>query len=322
MLRKECWVCWAAQMLVSTVNRKSAWNILLVARGVQSCELKKNIFRDPFRCPHRHIGWVCRTTWSALLITMRAGINAFRIPSNFLTYMTICIRIEFRFIAPKHSSRMCIRICYTVNSCEKREVRVSNSKSMVLRIVHVCCIEIVIQVLKLQSPSPPTEPQNPKTPKVHSKVRKNAILDPPEKGPQKSTKMSKKPIFRIKMSEKMGFLDILIDFWGPFFGGVQNGTFRTLKCIFGVLGFRGSVGGLGDCNPKTKACDVSFPVGMVNHRIVLDIDVEFFGDRFSATFSVHCGRTRMENSRKNRQKNRRKQICFSLTFFALFFAFL
>ena len=33
---------------------------------------------------------------------------------------------------------MCIRIGYKVNSCEKREVRASNSKSMVLRIFHVC----------------------------------------------------------------------------------------------------------------------------------------------------------------------------------------
>ena len=42
---------------------------ILVARGVQSCELKKkSVFRDPFRCPHRHIGWVCRTTWLAFLI--------------------------------------------------------------------------------------------------------------------------------------------------------------------------------------------------------------------------------------------------------------
>ena len=78
---------------------------------------------------------------------MRAGINAFRIPGNF---SRICIRIEFEFIDQEHCSRMCICICYKVNSCEKREVRASNSKSMVLRIFsRMCmCIEFVIQVLK------------------------------------------------------------------------------------------------------------------------------------------------------------------------------
>ena len=44
----------------------------------------------------------------------------------------ICIHIEFTFIDQEHASRMCIRICYKVNSCKKREVRASNSKSMVL----------------------------------------------------------------------------------------------------------------------------------------------------------------------------------------------
>ena len=68
------------------------------------------------------------------LSTLRAGINTFRIPSAFLT----CIRIAFKFIGQEQFSRMCIRICYRVTSCEKREVRVSNSNSMVLRIFHVC----------------------------------------------------------------------------------------------------------------------------------------------------------------------------------------
>ena len=66
---------------------------------------------------------------------MRAGINAFRIPGDVFS---ICIRIEFEFIDQEHFSRMCIRIGYKVNSCEEREVCVSNSKSMVLRIFHVC----------------------------------------------------------------------------------------------------------------------------------------------------------------------------------------
>ena len=47
----------------------------------------------------------------------------------------MCIRIEFEFIDQEHFSRMCIRICYKVNSCEKREVHVSNS--IVLIIFHV-----------------------------------------------------------------------------------------------------------------------------------------------------------------------------------------
>ena len=36
-------------------------------------------------------------------------------------------------------------------------------------------------------------------------------------------------------------------------GGVQNGIFRTLKCTFGVSGFRGSVEGPGDCQLEPKA---------------------------------------------------------------------
>ena len=38
--------------------------------------------------------------------------------------------------------------------------------------------------------------------------------------------------------------------FGPFFRGVQNGIFRTLKCTFGVSGFRGSVAGRGVYNPR------------------------------------------------------------------------
>ena len=50
------------------------------------------------------------------------------------------------------------------------------------------------------------------------------------------------------MAQKGTFLDILIDFWAYFWGGVENGIFRTLKCTFGVSGFRGSVAGQGVCN--------------------------------------------------------------------------
>ena len=35
---------------------------------------------------------------------------------------------------------------------------------------------------------------------------------------------------------------------GPFSGGGPNGIFRTLKCTFGVSGFRGSVAGQDVCN--------------------------------------------------------------------------
>ena len=47
------------------------------------------------------------------------------------------IRVEFEFIN-QENSRVCIRICYKRNSCEKHELCVSNSRSMVLRIFHAC----------------------------------------------------------------------------------------------------------------------------------------------------------------------------------------
>ena len=78
--------------------------------------------------------------------------------------------------------------------------------------------------LGLPTPRPATEPRNPETPKVHFKVRKMSCSTPPEKWAQRSIKMSKKSLF------------------GPL-------IFRTLKCTFGVSGFRGSVAGRGVCNP-------------------------------------------------------------------------
>ena len=76
-----------------------------------------------------------------------------------------------------------------------------------------------------RSPYRAPEPRNPKS---AFKSPKHAILDPPEKWPQKSMKMSKKPISGHLNFQKTGFLDILIDFWGHFWGGgVQNGIFRT-----------------------------------------------------------------------------------------------
>ena len=47
----------------------------------------------------------------------------------------------------------------------------------------------------LQSLNPPTEPRNPETPKVDFKLRKMPFWPPSEKWPEKSIKMSKKPVF-------------------------------------------------------------------------------------------------------------------------------
>ena len=41
--------------------------------------------------------------------------------------------------------------------------------------------------------------------------------------------------------------------FGAIFPGVQNVISWTLKCTFGVSGFRGSVGGPGDCNSRRSA---------------------------------------------------------------------
>ena len=40
--------------------------------------------------------------------------------------------------------------------------------------------------------------------------------------------------------------------FGAIFSGVQNGIFRALKCTFGLSGFRGAVGGPGDCKTRAK----------------------------------------------------------------------
>ena len=54
----------------------------------------------------------------------------------------------------------------------------------------------------------------------------------PGKQAPKSPKKYPKSRFRELKCPKTGFLDILIDFWGRFFRGVKNGSFRTLKCNF------------------------------------------------------------------------------------------
>ena len=51
----------------------------------------------------------------------------------------------------------------------------------------------------------------------------------------------------------MDFLDILIGSWRLFSGGVKKGIIRTSRCTSAVLGFRGSVGGPGDCNTSAQS---------------------------------------------------------------------
>ena len=60
-----------------------------------------------------------------------------------------CIRIEFDFIDQEHFHRGVFGS--VTKKCEKREVCASTSKSMTLRMFHVClrfCFEFAIQVLK------------------------------------------------------------------------------------------------------------------------------------------------------------------------------
>ena len=63
---------------------------------------------------------------------------------------------------------------------------------------------------------------------------------PPDKWPQKSIKMA-------QVSTKQGNFYLLL---GHFSGGVQNGTFRTLKCTFGGFGASGLLRGPGDWNSR------------------------------------------------------------------------
>ena len=63
--------------------------------------------------------------------------------------------------------------------------------------------------------------------------------------PQKSFKMSKKPIFGGNSNvQKWAFWTFKL------MSGVWSSIFRTLKCTFGVSGFRGSVAGRGVCNER------------------------------------------------------------------------
>ena len=69
-----------------------------------------------------------------------------------------------------------------------------------------------------------------------------------KKGPQSQLKCPKSPFVGFKIPQN-GLLDILIDFWGPFSGGSKMAFFGLSKALWG---FRGSVGGPGDCNPTRK----------------------------------------------------------------------
>ena len=71
-------------------------------------------------------------------------------------------------------------------------------------------------------------------------------LDPQGKMAPKSIKMFKRSIFGHFNSPKMDFLDILIDFCDPFFGGGGGGVSDFKIHFWGVSGLRGSVVGAGD----------------------------------------------------------------------------
>ena len=64
-------------------------------------------------------------------------------------------------------------------------------------------------------------------------------FDPPQKWAQKSIKMSKKSLFGELNGPKRDFLDILIDFWAHFSGGVENGIFSDFKMHFWGFGVPG-----------------------------------------------------------------------------------
>ena len=94
----------------------------------------------------------------------------------------------------------------------------------------------------------------------------------------------------------MDFSDILFDFSGHFGGGVQNGIFRTLKCTFGVSGFRGSVAGRGVCKPfsclkigtavKGVCRKVVAMLPQTCHRVVTEF-VAKFAAKLSQSVSQH-----------------------------------
>ena len=71
--------------------------------------------------------------------------------------------------------------------------------------------------------------------------RPDLLQSPGTPKPQKCILKSERP--------KKGLFGPFNSLLGPFFRGVENGIFRTLKCTFGVSGLRGSVAGRGDWNP-------------------------------------------------------------------------
>ena len=86
----------------------------------------------------------------------------------------------------------------------------------------------------------------PRNLKMHIKDRKMPFWTPQKRGP--SIKIAEKSINMSKDSQFFCHFD------GAIFLGFQNGILRTLKYTFEVLGFRGSVGGLGDCNTCAFLC--------------------------------------------------------------------
>ena len=90
----------------------------------------------------------------------------------------------------------------------------------------------------------PVPLQNPRTPKLQKcilKTEKCHFGPPRKKGPNYNVQKARFGHFT-SWTFKLTF--------GAPFPGVRNGVFRTLKCTLGVSGFRGSVGGPGDCNPE------------------------------------------------------------------------
>ena len=108
-------------------------------------------------------------------------------------------------------------------------------------------------LLGLQMPRPATEPRNPETPKPQKCILKSkqCHFGPPRKmAPKSIIKCPKSLFWGVKMSQNGLFGHFIWGFGAIFSGGSK---WQTLKCTFGVSGFRGSVAGRGVCNARCKA---------------------------------------------------------------------
>ena len=66
---------------------------ILVGREAQSCELKqKSVFKTHFRCSHRYIRWVCRTTCSKCVIESSCGAGVEFIGDRFSATFAFLLR--------------------------------------------------------------------------------------------------------------------------------------------------------------------------------------------------------------------------------------